>query len=559
MFLKIQRIINLFLYINVYFYFMKDLKYFFLFEANSKRPSGLGKIKDKSTEEEVEFIAGDVYDLSGDNRYKDKFKYYRGEGNGYITDKDGNYYDVNTSSWSSDTGRIAGGTMNYSVVIKNVKGQDLSFYGYSAIFSQPSHADIVLDIENGMYLEDFIAKHWGCIRCKDEKAIEELKDKGDAKAKTYKAEKEESKAQKKREFFERYLVLAQDISFEIENDTIKFRYWQPNTRKKEDKPEKTKYDLRKENFPTEDAYKEAYDKLEKLWADYENKYKELDNKVFDTFRPFCEKKLKEFFKVGLNELNGLTFGVKPANKTYKDETALDLKDKKLVVLTNYSKKTFGEDWKVNKEAVADITFYPTARIDKQKASDYLKDLFKKASEAYLKLNGRQKGKYIDLHWQEYYDWYGGNGYNEKTSVKGEAKKLAERDFFKDLEKHNFNTGAREISFEVEFLKDFIDEKLPVKPEENANADTEKIETTKFSGKLADQEKKMDAWHAGTRKQNVSSCSDAKLKVNYDICIKKGYDKEAELLKKEADARGLTLESLSLDDIKFTLQDYIDFK
>ena len=32
------------------------------------------------------------------------------------------------------------------------------------------------------------------------------------------------------------------------------------------------------------------------------------------------------------------------------------------------------DWKVNKEAVADITFYPTARIDKHKASDYLKDL-----------------------------------------------------------------------------------------------------------------------------------------------------------------------------------------
>ena len=54
---------------------------------------------------------------------------------------------------------------------------------------------------------------------------------------------------------------------------------------------------------------------------------------------------------------------------------------------------------------------------------------------------------------------------------------------------------------------------------------------------------MDAWHNGTRKQNVEACSDAKLKVNYDICKQKGYDKEAELLKKEADARGLTLESL----------------
>jgi len=532
---------------------MKSLKHILLFEANSKRPSGLGKIKDKSTEEEVEFIAGDVYDLSGNNRYTDKFKYYRGEGNGYIMDKDGNYYDVNTSSWSSDTGRIAGGTMNYSVVIKNVKGQNLSFSGYTAILSQPYHADIVTDIENGMYLEDFIAKHWGCIRCKDEKEIEELKNNGNAKAKTYKAEKEESKAQKKREFFERYLVLPKDISFTIENDKIEFKYWQPIERKKEDKPEKTKYDLRKSDFETEDAYNAAYDNLEKIWDEYSNKYKELDNKVFDTFRPFCEKKLKEFFKTNLTELDGLTFGVKPSNKDIDNKTALDLKDKKLVVITNYSKKSFGEDWKVNKEAIGDIKFYPTATLDKQKATSYLKDLFKKASEAYLKLNGRQKSKYIDLHWSEYYDWYGGNGYNNKTSVKGEAKKRAEADFFKDLEKHDFNTGSREISFEVEFLKDFIQEKLPVKPNEK----TDKEENNKFTGKMAEQEKKMDAWHNGTRKQNVSSCSDAKLKVNYNICKSKGYDKEAAELKKEADSRGLTLESLSLDDIKFTLQDYLD--
>ena len=530
---------------------MKDLKYLLLFEANSKRPSGLGKIKDKSTEEEVEFIAGDVYDLSGDNRYKDKFKYYRGEGNGYITDKDGNYYDVNTSSWSSDTGRIAGGTMNYSVVIKNVKGQDLSFYGYSAIFSSPSHADIVSDIENGMYLEDFIAKHWGCLRCKDEKEIEELKDKGDAKAKTYKAEKEASKEQKKREFFERYLILQKDISFKIENGEIKFEYWQPNTRKKEDKPEKSKYDLRRENFPTEDAYKEAYNKLEKLWADYENKYKELDNKVFDTFRPFCEKKLKELFKTDLDDLNGLMFGVKPANKDWHDEIALDLKDKKLVVLTDYSKKIGTTDFKVNKEAVADIKFYPTARLDKRNPSEFLKNLFKKASEAYLKLNGRQKTKYIEDHWKEYYSYYGNSFNDNKTSVKGDARKRAEADFFKDLEKHNFDSNRWDISFDVAFLKDFIDEKLSVKPDEISS---EKSSETKIDVSKARkvQEPKMDAWHNGTRKQNVTSCSDAKLKLNYEICKDKGYTKEMEILKKEANARGLTLESLNLEEMKFSI-------
>ena len=39
-------------------------------------------------------IAGDVYDLSGDNRYTDKFTYYSGKGDGYIMDKDGKFYDV---------------------------------------------------------------------------------------------------------------------------------------------------------------------------------------------------------------------------------------------------------------------------------------------------------------------------------------------------------------------------------------------------------------------------------------------------------------------------------
>ena len=529
---------------------MKDLKYILLFEANAKRPSGLGKIKDKSTEEEVEFIAGDVYDLSGNNRYKDKFTYYRGDGNGYIMDKDGNYYDVVTSSWSSDTGRIAGGTMNYSVVIKNVKGQDISFSGYSAIFSSPSHADIVSDIENGMYLEDFIAKHWYCMRCKDKNEIEELKDKGDAKARTYKAEKEATKEQKKREFFERYLILQKDISFKIENGEIKFEYWKPVERKKEDEPKQSHYGLRQSDFETEEAYKAAYDNLKKLWDEYYNKYKELDDKVFDTFRPFCEKKLKELFKTDLDDLNGLMFGVKPANKDWHNETALDLKDKKLVVLTDYSKKLGTTDFKVNKEAVADIKFYPTARLDKRNPSDFLKNLFKKASEAYLKLNGRQKGKYVDLHWQEYYDWYG-NSYNGKTSVKGEARKRAEADFFKDLEKHNFDSKDWDISFDVAFLKDFIEEKLPVKPEETSS---EKSSETKIDVSKARkvQEPKMDAWHNGTRKQNVEACSDAKLKLNYEICKDKGYTKEAELLKKEADSRGLTLESLNLEDMKFSI-------
>lgn len=54
----------------------------------------------------------------------------------------------------------------------------------------------------------------------------------------------------------------------------------------------------------------------------------------------------------------------------------------------------------------------------------------------------------------------------------------------------------------------------------------------------EQEQKMDAWHRGTRKQNVGACSDSKLKMNYDICVRKGYVLEANQLFNEAKKRGL---------------------
>lgn len=528
-----------------------------MFEAAKKAPSGIGKVKDHSTEEDVEFIAGDVYDLSGDNRYTEKFKYYKGDGNGFIMDKDGNYYDVVTSTWSSDSGRIAGGTMNYSVVIKNVKGINLSFSGWYGVFSSPHYANIVSDIENGMYLEDFLAKNWGALNydTQENDEIKKLKDKGDAKAKTYKAEKAENAAQKKLEFFERYLVLPDNISFSIKEDKIEFQYWNPTKRKKEDEPKQSQYSLRRSDFETEEAYNDAVENARKQWEEYSNKYKELDNKIFDIFRPFCEKKLKEFFKTDIKNLNGLSCGVKPKDKSFRDKTALDTKDKKLVVLHDYNKQITALDgkWKVNKDAVAEIEFYPTAKINKEKASEYLVDLFKRASEAYVKLNGRQKGKYIDAHWEEYYSWYGSNG---KTSVKGEAKHRAEIAFLDDIKKHNWdNTTAKEISFDIEFLKDYVNGEIPQtaeEKEETSKQTTKEEIKTDVSKARKVQEPKMDAWHNGTRKQNVEACSDAKLKLNYEICKDKGYDKEAAILKKEADARGLTLESLNLEEMKFSI-------
>lgn len=53
---------------------------------------------------------------------------------------------------------------------------------------------------------------------------------------------------------------------------------------------------------------------------------------------------------------------------------------------------------------------------------------------------------------------------------------------------------------------------------------------------SEAELKMDAWHNGTRKQNVKACSDEKLKMNLEICLNKGYDSEAKQLQDEINIR-----------------------
>ena len=65
------------------------------------------------------------------------------------------------------------------------------------------------------------------------------------------------------------------------------------------------------------------------------------------------------------------------------------------------------------------------------------------------------------------------------------------------------------------------------------------------------EGKMDAWHNGTRKQNIKSCSNEKLIMNYGICMAKGYEKEAAELKAEMDKRNINIDE-SLKDTKFVI-------
>ena len=537
-----------------------------MFEAAKKSPSGIGKIKTNAEEKDVEFIAGDVYDLSGDNRYTDKFTYYSGKGDGYIMDKDGKFYDVVTSSWSSDAGRIAGGSMNYQVTIKKANGtDDAIFSGWTAVFSSSHYSGIIEDIKAGYYLEDYIAKNWGALS--NHEKFEELKKKGDANAKSHTQEKVEDREKKEQEFAQRYIILPKLVNFIVKDNRLDFENFTiAQGRDQVESPKDPPCAIRRNDFDSDEAYQVAKDNLEKQWEEYNSKLREIQDKLTDVIQKIATNLVEEYFKVKLDKLNGLKFYITPKKKLDidLDAIAIDTKKNKVVTLAR-KRKSSSNKYSYGSQAYTlfkDINENPefelgvSATVIKNKASDYLVDLFKRVSEAWQKINSRTKTKYIEDNWEEI--WKSGRGYyswNPDKYTKGESKKMAEEKFYKWLNEFNWGSSKPTITFSTDFIKDYIQGELPQsegeKEETSKQTTKEEIKTDVAKARKV-QEPKMDAWHNGTRKQNVTSCSDAKLKLNYEICKDKGYTKEAEILKKEADSRGLKLESLNLEDMKFSI-------
>lgn len=52
------------------------------------------------------------------------------------------------------------------------------------------------------------------------------------------------------------------------------------------------------------------------------------------------------------------------------------------------------------------------------------------------------------------------------------------------------------------------------------------------------EQKMDAWHNGTRRQNIKACKDEKLIMYLKICMDKGYQREMDIIEDELEKRGV---------------------
>lgn len=484
----------------------------FLNEA-VKKPSGLKQLKDNSVTQEINVIDGDVYDLKYGGSHTEEFTYYKRDGNGFIYDKEGHAYDVITYSGSSDSGRIAGGTMNWECTIKRVlNGKDAYFSGYHGLFSRPSSETaslIVSDIADGMYLEDYFAKHERDLDYSTKGIFNEIIAKGDPNANTFAQDKQARFLAKQEEFSARFAQIPETVYFKISND-VELSGWA-------------------------------------------SAYKQIEDIVEGVIKPIIRDKISTVFKTkNISSLNGLAgcFKFNVENR-WENKPAVDSK-KGTVVVVNY------KDAKVLKTSV-DIILDDNIKIDKTSMSPDMEELFKKVAFAWMKENGRKQGQYVDSNYRKFVgyqkDSIGRTDFSHWVKD-GEAKRMAAKEYKEWVESHTWDlqkTLTFSLSFIEQFIKGDVEAVLdtpintsePSTPEEDAGVPAEMTKAYQESSE------KMQKWHDGTRKQNVGGMGDGKLKLSYKVCKDKGFEKEAAILKAEADKRGLVLESF------FTIEEFME--
>lgn len=529
-----------------------------IFEASGK-PSDLKKYKKTERKETVRFRGSDIYDIN-DPGYYDEFSYFDGSGNGYIKDKQGHVYDVIATDREGDSGAIAGGSHDYFVTIKKANGKDdFHVHGWIAIMSKGSNTCCIADIKAGYYLEDYIAKYWNQYDDKDGK-FKELAEKGDKNAKSYDDQKAENAQKKKDEFDSRYVVVPNNLSWEIIDGKFTISYWKlTNSSIKELENKRTQW-LKQNNLKSWDENAKSNPEYQKLNDAVSNGYNEFRSLIMSVLEPVLFNKLYEVFKTkDLKSLSGLA-GSFVYDKQYmlgKKEygyrvLSIDTKKKQFAVIHTGDRKVLDDN--------IDIQLNDVISIYKNKASEKMIELFKKVSEAWHKANARKQGEYVKSHWEKIYYDSADYVYGKYSKTKSQAKAEAKEDFEKLVKDMDFNYGGydnkNKFTYSLSLVKTYVEgdmdpEGEPVeKPLENPEPKEKKERgkrTTMSKGANKAAYDKMKAWHEGTRKQNLSNCSDAKLKMNYKVCKELGYEKEMREIEKEAKKRSLVLESISLND------------
>ena len=444
------------------------------------------------------------------------------------------------------------------MTIKKANGKDdFHVRGWVAIMSKGRNTNCIGDIKAGYYLEDYIAKYWNKYDDQDGK-FKELAERGDKNAKAFDDQKAEKAQQKKYEFDSRYVVVPDNLSWDILDGKFTIRRLDlTNASIKELENKRTEW-LRQNNLKSFEEEAKSNPEYQKLNAAVSNGYNELRSLIMSVLEPVLLNKLQEVFKTkDLNSLSGLT-GSFVYDKQYMAgkkahgyrALAIDTKKKQFAVIHTGDRKIL--------DGNIDIQLNDIISIYKSAASEKMMDLFKKVSDAWHKANARKQGEYVKNHWEEiYHASAGGYIYGNHSKTKGQAKEEAKRDFEQLVKDMDFNyAGKNKFTYSLSLVQTYVegdmepDAKPIEKPLENPEQ-KEKKERGKYTkmskGANNAAYEKMKAWHEGTRKQNLSNCSDAKLKMNYKVCKELGYEKEMEQIEDEANKRNLQLESLSLKD------------
>lgn len=551
--------------LNINYYIMKKLVNF-LNEAKSPAPSALKKFKQGKDNVECEFIAGDIYDLSPENRYKDTVSYYKGDGDGYIMSKDGRVFDVKCSEGTSDAGRIVGGTFKISVVIFRVgpNAENIYLTGYSAVFSSPSsttYGSLISDIKDGIYLEDYLAYHEDDIEYSLTRTtwVKELIDAGDGTgSRTEKMKKRDAKIAKEESFNQRYCVINKNISFSCTGGHSLEFYDNGGYDKivAEIRPSSTKNKGKGGMFGSGKA-----EQAVKVPED-------VNNAIIEGFRPMAEAIVSNMF--GSADAKGLKFefsiSFEGQQKYDGPVFGWDIKNKKFAVLDMEKRKVLDRKYELRLSCV----YHRKYRGDTVEYSKFALKFLEDASKIMVKSLGSESA-YVAANYKSVM-W--GKGYYGSKMKAGEAKEECKRQFAKmkgdktfSIDRYQFYITP-EIAAQVLGSKSYKTFFKTAESEAPSETDVAQIETPeitngpdkpKVSTKSASEtygkaygpaKEKMEKWHAGTRRQNLKNCNDGKLRMNYAICKELGFKTEMDLIKKEAESRGIILESM------LSMKDYI---
>lgn len=474
----------------------------------AKKPSNVN-LKVNARKVVNQYITGDIYDFHSPMESKED-TYVDHNGNGYIMDKTGREYPVSAAISQGDAGRIAGGSTSYYVTIyfPGVVGKDgkEAFYsvkGYTAIFSKGDNTGCVSDIQNGYYLEDYIAKYNSHDHNLPQELYDELVSRADANAVSYDAQKKAKADEKQAAFDKQYKDLSsKGIECEIKNGEViakNLQYYNDET----------------SSYDEYAAPKNIMDKAVALF--------EINGYTFKDFE-------------------GATFIAKP-DKDYNLDIRFDTKTGEIIAFEKHGSRMSKVDFDRVSARIENIKIDKTSPFGKL----IMKTVSDKAGTQSAFITTDNIAKQINKIWGRGSSWGTHTGYSDTAFSLGtpesemrHIRANVRRHAIEEL-KAEFAKMKNPDSFTYEALKEVIN-LLPKK--ELANSAAEKpaeTTTTEFKANPVAVQK-MTAWHNGERKQNVGACSDAKLKMYYNTCKSLGFETEMNVLKAEAESRGLLLES-----------------